>query len=342
MLLYCSTDMKQKGFFLLDLLLIPISYLGLKGLKLVRKFGLPNFPQHRKLFESVGVFPILNHYYEPQYIFPADFDALAKRKLHLDFAVEKQLVFLNSLHFVEELKVLSSKENSDNTPSSNSDDANLDLSNGIKKNYRFTLENPAFGAGDAEMYYLLIRNLKPKRIIEIGSGHSTLLALEAIRKNTADGYPVTLTCIEPYEFSWLQEIPAIQLIRKKVEDIELDFFATLEPNDILFIDSSHIIRPNNDVLFEYLELLPTIQSGVWVHIHDIFTPRNYPKRWLQDEVKLWNEQYLLEAFLHNNKDYEIACSLNYLAKDYYAATSAVLINLQPTDNPGSFWIKRVQ
>ncbi|WP_172637525.1 class I SAM-dependent methyltransferase [Sediminibacterium salmoneum] len=276
----------------------------------------------------------MNHYYEPQFIFSRSFDPAAKRALHLDFNVEGQLAFLQLLQHKEEL--LSLAENLDGLVSEGGLENNSNVATA-----KFYLNNPAFGRGDADLYYLLIRNLKPKRIIEIGSGHSTKLALQAIQKNTSEGHLVSMTCIEPYECNWLEQIEGIELIRKKVEELDPAFFEVLEPNDILFIDSSHIIRPDNDVLFEYLQVLPRIKPGVWIHVHDIFTPRNYPKVWLQDELKFWNEQYLLEAFLSNNKDFQITCSLNYLTKDYYEQTAAVLLNLNTTANPGSFWMKRI-
>ena len=142
----------------------------------------------------------------------------------------------------------------------------------------------------------MIRHLKPKRIIEIGSGFSTLVAVEAIQKNKSEGYPTTLTCIEPFEFSWLEELPDVKVIRERVENIPIDYFSALEAGDILFIDSSHIIRPGNDVLFEYLHILQALQKGVMVHIHDIFSPKHYPRAWMVEQQLFWNEQYLLEAF----------------------------------------------
>jgi len=108
---------------------------------------------------------------------------------------------------------------------------------------------------------------------------------------------------------WLKDI-GVELIREKVENIELDFFQQLEENDILFIDSSHIIRAQGDVLYEFLEILPSLKIGVFIHIHDIFKPRDYPNHWLLDKHLLWNEQYLLEAFLSNNSDFKIIGSLN--------------------------------
>ncbi len=106
-------------------------------------------------------------------------------------------------------------------------------------------------------------------------------------------------------------------MRQKVKDVDVVFFSALEENDILFIDSSHMIRPEGDVLFEYLELLPTLKPGVLVHVHDIFTSRNYPREWLQDEVRMWNEQYLLEAFLTHNRNWKIIGALNYLRHNHY-------------------------
>ena len=88
----------------------------------------------------------------------------------------------------------------------------------------------------------------------------------------------------------------VTVIRQKVEGLGKAVFAELEKGDILFIDSSHIIRPQGDVLFEYLESLPSLNRGVIVHIHDIFSPKDYLKEWVTNEVRFWNEQYLLEAF----------------------------------------------
>ena len=117
-------------------------------------------------------------------------------------------------------------------------------------------------------------------------------------------------------------------------------FSQLEANDILFIDSSHIIRPQGDVLFEYLELLPTLASGVTVHMHDIFSPRNYPAEWLKEEVRFWNEQYLLEAFLAHNADWEIVAALNYLQHAHPAKLKTVCPYLEGSGQPGSFYMRR--
>jgi hypothetical protein len=199
----------------------------------------------------------------------------------------------------------------------------------------------AFRSGDAEYWYNIIRLFKPKRIIEIGSGSSTLMARNAINKNISESgeYHCEHICIEPYEQHWLEEI-GVKVIRKKVEDVGLDIFETLNENDILFIDSSHIIRAQGDVLFEYLELLPTLNKGVIVHIHDIFTPRDYLDEWFGENF--WNEQYLLEAFLTNNKEFRIIGATNYLSHKYSELFSSKcpIYKVQNGREPGSFYMTR--
>ena len=95
------------------------------------------------------------------------------------------------------------------------------------------------------------------------------------------------------------------------------------------------------MLFEYLEIIPTLTKGVIVHVHDIFSPRNYPKEWIEDEVKFWNEQYLLEAFLSHNHSWEVIGALNYLHHNHYAKLKAVAPYLTPDREPGSFYLQRV-
>ena len=148
-------------------------------------------------------------------------------------------------------------------------------------------------------------------------------------------------CIEPYEMPWLEQL-GIEILRKKIEDIDVSFFNQLLSNDILFIDSSHIIRPQGDVLFEFLEVLPTLNSGVLVHVHDIFSPKDYLNEWIFNHV-LWNEQYLLEAFLTNNSQFKILGALNFLKHNYWSELSEkcpVLAN-EPNLEPGSFWMQKI-
>jgi hypothetical protein len=108
---------------------------------------------------------------------------------------------------------------------------------------------------------------------------------------------------------------------------------------LLFIDSSHIIRPQGDVLKEYLEILPLLPSGVYVHIHDIFTPKDYPSRWVVDNVLFWNEQYMLEALLSNSDRYEVIGALNFLKNNYFDMLKKVCPYLRTSDEPGSFYLR---
>ncbi|MCX5694939.1 MAG: hypothetical protein NT014_07495 [Candidatus Omnitrophica bacterium] len=154
------------------------------------------------------------------------------------------------------------------------------------------------------------------------------------------GYKCKHICIEPYEMPWL-ESTGVKVIRQKVENMGREFFFFFFQNDILFIDSSHIIRPQGDVLFEYLELMPSLKMGVIVHIHDIFSPRDYKAEWVIDDVRFWNEQYLLEAFLTSNKDYKIIGALNYLHHNHYDRLRAKCHFLSQEREPGSFYIQKI-
>lgn len=131
------------------------------------------------------------------------------------------------------------------------------------------------------------------------------------------------------------------LIRERVETLDQAIFTSLEPGDILFIDSSHVIRPYGDVLYEFAEIVPALPPGVWVHVHDIFTPRDYPEKWLRAERRLWNEQYLLEAFLAFNSRVEVKCALNWLKHHHFDELSEAcpMIAQHPKHEPGAFWFR---
>ena len=261
----------------------------------------------------MGVFPIRNNYYEPQFDFREMVKPLSSDRFlpGVNFNVKGQLEFISKFSFTHE---------------------------------KIDIPKNSFKEGDAEYWYQIIRMLKPKKIIEIGSGYSTIIAVEAIESNLKNeiGYVCEHVCIEPFERSWLESYD-VSVIRRKVEDIELNFFQNLEENDILFIDSSHIIRPQGDVIYEYLEILPTLKKGVIVHIHDIFSPKNYPEKWIKDEVRFWNEQYLLEAFLSGNDCWRVVGGLNYLYHNYYDQLKRVApsITINMDQEPSSFYIKKV-
>ena len=308
---------------LVDILLIPVVYLSAWVLKFVRRAGTHRMPVSKSLLRNVGVFPVLNHYYEPQFDFSTDtVDFDRDRNLTgIDWNVTDQLNTLEQLSFSGELADLATKKPTE---------------------LAFYLGNGSFESGDAEYWYQIIRHAKPNKIIEIGSGNSTLMARRALDQNKVEsaGYDCEHICIEPYEMPWLEQA-GVSVLREKVESLDLSYFEQLQANDILFIDSSHMIRPEGDVLFEYLTLLPSLNVGVIVHIHDIFSPKNYPAVWLENEVKFWNEQYLLEAFLTHNTDWKIFGALNYLQNNHYQKFKVVAPFVTPDRSPGSFYIQKV-
>ena len=203
------------------------------------------------------------------------------------------------------------------------------------------MNNGNFESGDAEYWYQIIRTIKPNGIFEVGSGNSILMAIEALKKNRDEdpSYNCEHVCIEPYEMPWLETVD-VSVVRKKVEEVELEFFSQLQKNDILFIDSSHVIRPQGDVVFEYLELLPSLNIGIVVNIHDKFSPKNYLAEWLQDDVRFWNEQYLLEAFLSHNNSWKIIGALNFLHHKHYDELKIAAPFLSPDREPGSFYLQK--
>lgn len=208
---------------------------------------------------------------------------------------------------------------------------------------RFHFGQTAFRSVDAECLYCMIRHFKPRRMIEIGSGVTTLLAAEAIRRNEAEGHPCSFTAIEPYPPTFLRRgVPGLaDLLEVKVEDVPLDRFTSLEANDILFIDSSHVIKIGGDVLYEYLEILPRLKPGVIVHCHDIFLPAEYPKKWLVQNRWFWTEQYLLQAFLAFNSAFHVLLAGSLLRLKHPHELKAAFTSYDPASVwPTSFWIRR--
>lgn len=315
----------MKNFIRQVLFLIasPLTLISALWLKVLRKKG--SSPLSDSIFMRVGVFPILDHYYEPM-INPAkhlERPLEQDRELaSIDLNLAGQLRLLDDFQYAQELKSFPLHEE--------------------KPNAYYYL-NDSYGPGDSEYLYNMIRHFQPKQIIEIGSGNSTLMAQNAIRKNQQlnSDYQCQHSCIEPFEQPWLEEL-GIEVKRERVEKIDLAVFKNLEANDILFIDSSHIIRPQGDVLHEYLTILPLLKPGVIIHIHDIFTPKDYPKKWVVDNHHFWNEQYLLEAFLSFNDSFEIIGALNYLKHHHFVQLQdkCPVLGEFPACEPGAFWMKK--
>ena len=250
----------------------------------------------RGVFDRNGFAVVPHHFYTP-IVMPADLNRPldeSRRLPGLDLNEQGQLDLIAQFKYADELRCIPMEKASETT---------------------YGYRNDSYGPGDAEMLYNMIRHFKPRRMLEIGSGQSTLMAQLAIAANTSEdpGYVCRFTCIEPYLQPWL-ESTGIPVIRKRVELLDVSLFASLEAGDILFIDSSHVVRTQGDVVAELLSIVPSVAPGVIIHIHDIFTPYDYPADWVVETRWLWTEQYLLEAFLAFNRDFEVLAGVHWLTR----------------------------
>jgi predicted O-methyltransferase YrrM len=208
---------------------------------------------------------------------------------------------------------------------------------------------------DAHTLYLMLRHAKPQRVIEVGSGVSTLFALEALAKNNAEGRinaeassNAGITCIEPFPRRGLQKMSdagTVRLVVEFVQNVPIETFQQLGENDVLFIDSSHVLKTDSDVQYLYLEVLPRLNKGVIIHIHDIFFPypTPEPETWIFRQHQFWNESPLVQAFLAFNPAFEILLCGSYLHHYAPNALQSVIAAYYPDKNfAGSLWIKKVQ
>jgi hypothetical protein len=177
----------------------------------------------------------------------------------------------------------------------------------VNNPWEFFLQNQNFTSVDSEILYSIVRKFKPARIIEVGSGYTTFLFSKAIEDEKSENteYNVVFEAIEPYPRDFLKtNIPKLtSLTTTPVQQVPLAFFETLQENDILFIDGSHMLKYGSDVEHVFFNILPILKKGVLIHFHDIFLPLPYPKEWVYDLGWFWNEQYLLQAFLMFNQSF---------------------------------------
>lgn len=209
----------------------------------------------------------------------------------------------------------------------------------------FDFFNDFYGELDAAIYYTILRENKPAKVIEIGCGYSTQIAALALSRNQQEGKNSKIICIEPYPKLQLTEANLeVELITEKVENIDLKIFEQLGAGDILFIDSTHTVKFGSDVCREILEILPKISSGALIHFHDIFFPYDYPPKWLIEERRAWNEQYMLEAFLTYNDCFEILLANHLLSVDYPQEVVKIWQGVSNWEKQyhrcGSFWIRK--
>lgn len=200
--------------------------------------------------------------------------------------------------------------------------------------------NDQFGVLDARALYVFLRKLRPSRVVEVGSGFSSLLIADVVRRFLDE--KCEFVCIEPYPRAFLTKgVPGIsRLIQQRVENVDLTEFTCLERGDILFIDSSHVAKTGSDVLFLFFQVLPLLKPGVLIHVHDIFLPCEYPREWVVDQNRSWNEQYLLQALLMHSTRFRVLFGSAYAATVHGQAVVAALARSDGQGmGGGSFWIE---
>ena len=201
--------------------------------------------------------------------------------------------------------------------------------------------NRMFGPADAAVYRAMLAHLRPSRVIEVGSGYSTALALDE-----ADANPelsgLDITCIEPFPERLLEIIgesdrKRLTLLRQPVQDVDPAAYERLGRHDVLFVDSTHVVKAGSDVVWILLHVLPRLAPGVVVHVHDVFWPFEYPAQWLRQR-RDWTEIYLLHAFLATNASWEIL----FFSSWFWHCRPELVPEPLAREEPGSIWLRKVR
>jgi len=206
--------------------------------------------------------------------------------------------------------------------------------------WRYWYDNFAYGYGDGIVLHGMLRHLAPRRIVEVGSGFSSAMMLD-----TVDGWlPGTeLTFVEPYP-ELLESLlrpgdeARVTIHRRAVQDVEDEVFASLGAGDVLFVDSTHVVKAGSDVNHLVFEVFPRLAQGVWIHLHDIFYPFEYPADWVR-EGRAWHEGYLLRAFLSFNPHFAIRWFQDFLWQHHREAL--LRMPAVAAKAGGNIWLERV-
>ncbi len=208
------------------------------------------------------------------------------------------------------------------------------------RDYRYHYDNDWFPLSDAFTLSGLMRRENPRRIIEVGSGFSTAVMLDTLDHS---GGITSITCLEPHPgrlktLLRKEDFGRINLISSPVQEMPPAGFSDLDAGDFLFIDSSHVAKIGSDVTFLFLQVLPILKPGVWVHVHDIFYPETYPLEWIK-QGRAWNESLILRAFLTGNQGYQIRAFNGYAGAVF---PSSFWENLPAfrQNSGGSLWMQR--
>lgn len=200
-----------------------------------------------------------------------------------------------------------------------------------------------YSYSDAIRLYGMIRHLKPRAILEAGAGYSSCVMLDTNELFFENRISCAFIEPNPQHFLYLlkkTDLERIEIVPSRLQDISLSRFSALSVNDILFIDSTHVSKIGSDVNYLIFEILPVLQSGVYVHFHDIFYPFEYPKQWVFDLGIVWSEAYLLRSFLQYNSTFRIAFFNTYL-EHFYEEIFRNSMPLCLKNRGGSLWLRKV-
>lgn len=205
----------------------------------------------------------------------------------------------------------------------------------------FYLDNGFYEGIDAELLYAMVRRYAPPRILELGAGMSTLVIADARARNDAQDDGWHIVCDPHPRADLLRAMQGVAEVRPlKATAVPRELFAELQAGDLLFVDTTHTVKIDSDVNRIILEVLPRLAPGVFVHIHDIFLPWEYPREFLTERRFFWSEQYLLQAFLAFNYEYEILCPAHALQRTYPAEMARLVPSTRPDTRPGALWLRR--
>jgi Methyltransferase domain len=299
-----------------------------------------------RMFQRIGITISPNHYYWPV----PDFRELESRKwpaekepFGVDLALDRQLNFLQTV--VPQYQ------------------AEWESDSGPFFSVGYNRSNGFFETVDAEIAYCLVRHYKPRRIVEVGGGYSSRVMAAALDLNLKlDGVCGELVTIDPYPDRFPKKALSdrVHLIPQTIQNVDLDIFLSLQSGDFLFLDSSHVVGIGSDVVREYLEIVPRIAGGVLIHAHDIFIPADYPREAVLHNLAFWSEQYLLQALLMFNPQFEVLWGSSYMQSRATGVLDNAFPHWQhsyrnmpqqkrrflPTRDgdrvwPSSFWIRKV-
>ena len=302
---------------------LSIIYPNIRGKKIVDIIGhLPETGGYTKLFP-------IGHFYN-QYPLVEELEDKSgklydpeKEIKGINFNVERQLEMLKEM--TEQYDRL--------LPWKNIDDPE-------ESSLRYRYGNDSFSPGDAIGLFSMLQVIKPKRMIEVGSGWSSAVSLDT--NETLMGNSIQLSFVEPYPDrlkAILKKSDNVELREENLENIEMEYFQKLDDGDILFIDSSHVSKMGSDVNYLFFDIIPSLKNGVYIHLHDVFSWFEYPMEWIK-MGRVWNEQYLLRAFLQYNESFEIVYFQNMMEKKFPEQFVGF-----PKDKPihgGSFWMRKIK